>query len=119
MAFTGMRLTRISLLFLCASMFLGAQPTINMLQRVMMIEYKNERGTAFSIDIDGREYWITARHILTGAKSKPFGNYPDKTIDVKLLNPGGDGEQWLPEKFTVRQPAEDVDVAVLVPAKIF
>jgi hypothetical protein len=116
MTFKGMRLSRILLQFFCAAVFLSAQPTINMLQRVFMIEYKNERGTAFSIDIDGREYWVTARHILTGAKSKPFGNYPDKTVDVKFLNPGGDGEQWLPEKFTVLQPAADVDVAVLIPA---
>lgn len=104
MAYPGMRSLRISLLFLCASAFLAAQPTINMLQRVMMIEYKNERGTAFSIDVDGKEYWVTARHILTGAKSKPYGNFPDKTVDVKLLNPGGDGLQWLPEKFIVLQP---------------
>ena len=88
-------------------------PPINMLQRVM-IQYKNERGTAFSLDVDGREYWVTARHILTGAKSKPYGVFPDKTVNVQLLNPGGDGEQWLPEKFTVLQPAEDVDVVVLV-----
>ena len=87
-----------------------------MLQRVFMIEYKNERGTTFSIDVEGREYWVTARHILTGTKSRPYGNYPDKTVEVKLLNPGGDGEQWLPQKFSVLQPAADVDVAVLVPA---
>jgi hypothetical protein len=27
-----------------------------------------EIGTIFSIDVDGREYWITAKHILTGAR---------------------------------------------------
>jgi hypothetical protein len=113
-AYASMRSIGTSLLFLCAASFLGAQPTINMLQRVMMIEYKNERGTAFSIDVDCKEYWVTARHILTGAKSKPYGNFPDKTVDVKLLNPGGDGLQWLPEKFTVLQPPTDVDVVVLV-----
>lgn len=95
----------------------SAQPTSEMLQRVMMIEYKTVRGTAFSIDVDGREYWITARHILTGAKGKPFGNFPDKTVDVHLLNPGGDGEEWLAEKFTVLQSDVDIDVVVLVPAR--
>jgi len=115
MAFQGMRSLRISLLPFCASVLLSAQPTIDILQRVLMIDYKSERGTTFSIDIDGREYWVTARHILTGAKSKPFGNYAGKTIDVRLLNPGGDGEQWVPETFTVLQPVEDVDVAVLIP----
>jgi hypothetical protein len=96
-----------------------AQPTINILQRVFMIEYDNERGTAFSIDVDGREYWITAKHILTGTKSKPYGTFGKKTVELKLLNPGGDGQQWMLRQFTVLQPTADVDVVVLVPtAKI-
>jgi hypothetical protein len=115
MTCTNLRLARLCFLIFCASALVNAQPTVNILQRVMMIEYNKERGTVFSMDIEGREYWVTARHILTGAKSKPFGRYPDKTVDVKLLNPGGDGEQWLSEKFKVLQPVEDVDVAVLVP----
>ena len=114
MTFSGMGFFRLVTVALIMCGGLSAQPTINMLQRVMMIQYKNERGTAFSIDVDGREYWITARHILTGAKNKPYGTFPDETVDVKLLNPGGDGEQWLPEKFTVLQPTADVDVVVLV-----
>jgi hypothetical protein len=118
MASSGMRAFRL-FAFLggtCAS--LAAQPTINLFQRVMMIAYKNQRGTAFSIDVDGREYWVTARHILTGAKNKPYGVFPEKTVDVKLLNPGGDGEEWLSEKFAVLQPAADVDVVVLVGAAL-
>ena len=69
----------------------------------------------FSIDVDGREYWITAAHILTGAKGKPYGRVAEKTVELKLLNPGGSGREWLPRKFTVLQPADDVDVVVLVP----
>ena len=110
------RSIRILFLLSCASLFLDAQPTADVLQRVFMIDYKNERGTVFSIDIDGGEYWVTARHILTGAKSKPYGNYPDKTIEVKILDQKGDGTKWNPEKFTVLQPAGDIDIAVLVPA---
>lgn len=116
MAYPGMRTLHIFALLGVACATSVAQPTINMLQRVMMIEYRNERGTTFSIDVDGREYWITARHILTGAKSKPYGVFAEKAVDVKLLNPGGNGLQWLPEKFTVLQPPIDVDVVVLVPA---
>lgn len=85
-----------------------------MFQRVMMIQYKTERGTAFPIDVDGREYWVTARHILTGAKTKPYGVFADNTVTVQLLNPGGNGEQWLPMQFDVLQPAQDVDIIVLV-----
>lgn len=111
------RLGLLLLLSVVGTSQLFAQPTINMLQRVFMIEYKNERGTGFSIDVDGREYWITARHILTGAKSKPYGTVSDKTIELKLLNPGGDGEQWMVRKFTVLQPAADVDIVVLAPSE--
>ena len=86
-----------------------------LLQRVLMVEYKNQRGTSFSIDLDGREYWITARHILTGAKGKPYGTFIDKTVDLRFLDPGGDGQQWKPLRFSVMQPSADVDVVVLVP----
>ncbi|MEX2261273.1 MAG: hypothetical protein WD696_04945 [Bryobacteraceae bacterium] len=80
-----------------------------------MIESKYSRGTAFSIEIDGREYWITARHILTGAKNRPYGTIAEKTLELKILNPGGTRQEWLPIKFTVLQPGADVDIAVLVP----
>jgi len=88
-----------------------------------MIQSKFFRGTAFSIDIDGREYWVTARHILTGAKKKPYGKVAENALELKLLNPGvkvldpvGRGEEWISIKFTVLQPSTDVDVVVLVPA---
>src|ERR1051325_2597643 len=110
-----MRVSRLLVPVLCAASSLGAQPTINMLQRVSMIEYKKERGTIFSIDVDGREYWITAKHILTGAKGKPYGTVAEKTIEVKLLNPSGNGVQWMSQKFAVLRPTADIDVVVLVP----
>ena len=106
------------LILLVMAMALKAQPTMAMFQRVMMIESHYGRGTAFSIDVDGCEYWVTAKHILTGAKSKPYGNVAEKTLDLKLLNPGGDGEQWLTTRFTILQPATDVDIVVLVPPAI-
>jgi hypothetical protein len=111
-----MRILRLlTVAFLAAPVIFVAQPTMELLQRVFMIDYRNQRGTSFSMDIDGREYWITARHILTGAKSKPYGTFADKMVDVKLLNPGGNGEQWNPQRFAVLQPSADVDVVVLVP----
>lgn len=89
---------------------------MELLQRVLKIDYKNQRGTSFSIDVDGREYWITARHILTGAKSKPYGTFADKVVDMRLLNPGGNGDQWRLQRFAVLQPSADVDIVVLVPS---
>jgi hypothetical protein len=35
-------------------------------------------------------------------------------MQLRLLNPGGEGEQWLPESFTVLDPGKDVDIVVLV-----
>jgi hypothetical protein len=112
-----MRFLKLSLLFLCATLFLAAQPTINMYQRVWMIKTKHGRGPAFAADVDGREYWITAKHVLTGAKGKPFGTITEKTVTLELLDPGGDGERWLTNNFTVLQSAEDVDIVVLAPQK--
>jgi hypothetical protein len=37
-----------------------AQPTSNILECVLMVQSQNERGTMFSLDVDQREYWITA-----------------------------------------------------------
>jgi hypothetical protein len=109
---------RISLLFLCVAMFLRAQPTFDTLRRTLRVESKYGTGTIFNIDVDGREYWVTATHILTGAKGKPYGRITEKTVELRLLNPGGTGRQWLPVKFTVLQPAEDVDVVALAPATL-
>ncbi len=108
---------RFALLLLGVLTLLDAQPTNNIIQRIMTIEFRNERGTAFSIDRDDREYWITARHILTGAQHPPYGRVPSNTVDLKMLNPGGAGEQWLTTRFTVLQPASDADVVVLIPGK--
>jgi hypothetical protein len=117
MALKGVRILRLlAVTLLAGPVTLVAQPTIELLQRVFMIDYENQRGTSFSMDIDDREYWITARHILTGARSKPYGTFADKMVDVKLLNPGGNGEQWMSQRFAVLQPSADVDVVVLVPS---
>ena len=62
----------------------------------------------------GREYWVTAAHILTGAKGKPYGRVGTSTVQLDLLNPGGAGREWIPERFTVLQPDADVDIVALV-----
>ncbi len=94
-----------------------AQPTVNILQRVCMIETIHARGTMFSIDIEEREYWITARHLFTGAKSTPFGVISEKQVDVRILNPAGSGQEWITRKFSVLQPDADVDIVVLAAEK--
>ncbi len=111
-----MKLRFLALLFF--GFALMAQPTINMLSRTLRVQSQYGTGTIFSIDIDSREYWVTATHIVTGAKGKPYGRISQKTIELKLLNPGGEGLEWLPARFSVLQPDADVDVVALAPDRL-
>ena len=78
-----------------------------------MVQSQNERGTIFSLDVDQREYWITAKHILTHAKHPLFGSITNKSVLLRILNPGAQGEQWISVKFSVIDPGNDIDVVVL------
>ena len=39
-------------------------PTTNIVQKTFLIRQGNSLGTAFAIEVDGREYLITARHVI-------------------------------------------------------
>jgi hypothetical protein len=92
-----------------------AQPTGTMIARVLMVQSQDDRGTIFMLDVDQHEYWITAKHILTGAKHPPYGTVESKSVSLHILNPGVPGEQWLPENFSVIDPGNDIDIVVLAP----
>jgi hypothetical protein len=92
-----------------------APPTYNVLTRILMVESQHGRGSIFSIDVDNREYWITAKHVLTGAEHPPYGAITAKTVSLQLLNPGGEGQQWIPVTFSVIDPGPDIDIVVLAP----
>ncbi|MGB9204751.1 MAG: trypsin-like peptidase domain-containing protein [Terriglobales bacterium] len=83
-----------------------------------MVESRYYRGTIFSIDVDHHEYWITAKHILTGAKHPPYGSIPSKSVPLKILNPSAEGEQWLPVNFHVIDPGNDIDIVVLAASNL-
>jgi hypothetical protein len=78
-----------------------------------MVESRYGRGTTFSIDVDGREYWITAKHIITGAEHPPYGSIASKLVSLRILNPGAQGEQWLAENFSVIDAGNDIDIVIL------
>src|ERR1035437_8924420 len=92
-----------------------APPTYNVLTRILMVESQHGRGSISAIDVDNREYWITAKHVLTGAEHPPYGAIPAKTVSLQLLNPGGEGQQWIPVTFSVIDPGPDIDIVVLAP----
>lgn len=115
------------LLFLTAIMCFGdrsfgqsARATNNALFRTFMIETNFGRGTTFSVDVDNREYWITAKHMFTGIKTGPAGVFATKMVKANILSQTGDGDEghdlhWMTETFTVLDPGKDIDILVLVP----
>ena len=83
----------------------SAIPTNNALLRTYMVQVGAERGSIFTIEVDKREYWITAKHVLTGAKHPPYGEYKQPSALISILaNPASQGEQWLTERFSVLDP---------------
>lgn len=94
------------------------QPTSNIIfNRVVMVQSKFFRGTAFSIDVNKREYWITAKHILTGAEHPPYGSVKMKSVILGVLRPAAPKAHWLPVRFEVIDPGSDIDIVVLAPLK--
>ena len=83
-----------------------AQVTSNVFERVLNVRVNagtpNEgTATAFTVDVDGREYMLTAKHVVAGLKER------DK-IDIFM------NDQWVPIEVTIFRD-EPVDIAVLVP----
>lgn len=74
----------------------------NILQRVFLIKYGHMRGSSFTIDVQNRQYLITARHLVNGIKN---GN----TIEVFH------NKQWEPVKvIPLYTDPSEVDMVVLV-----
>ena len=73
----------------------------NILQRVFTLRIGSQQGTCFTIEVDGRQYLITAKHIL-GSSGTP--------ASLEILHEG----QWvkLPFRSILVEPSQ-VDIAVL------
>jgi S1-C subfamily serine protease len=81
----------------------GQIPT-NVFTRVLLIEAGDATGSAFTIDVDGRQYFITAKHVV----SKVSDN---DSIKLRRL----DG--WTSAHVKVLRCDDPVDIAVLIPDK--
>lgn len=79
-----------------------AQLPSNVFRRVLMIQAGESAGTGFTIDVDGRQYLITAKHVVSSLK-------PEDTILVRK------GDDW--DRVTVKifRCDDPIDIAVLVP----
>jgi hypothetical protein len=106
-----------------------SQPTIinkTALIQTRLIETKKNIGTAFVIEVDHREYWITAKHIFSGIENAPPGVFTTKTVQANVLFPfakvdagAGKDQLWKTITFTTIDPGKDIDILVLVPEHTF
>jgi hypothetical protein len=84
-------------LFLGTATGQAVSPTTNIFTRVLMVQSQYGRGSIFSIDVDNREYWITAKHVLNGTEHPRYGSVTEKSVSVKILDPARDQENWKDE----------------------
>jgi hypothetical protein len=91
-----------ALLAWCLAAAAWAQvPTSNVLYRVLRIRTANSTGSAFTIEVDGKQYLITARHLLNGLGSQG-------EVDLWL------GGRWTKTSARIFYPASPaVDIAAL------
>lgn len=66
-----------------------------------MIEAGPTTGTSFTVDVDGRQYLITAKHIVATLKD-------EDTVRIRR------GDEWIPIKVKVFRCDDPIDIAVLV-----
>ncbi len=95
----------ILLFFCCSAVNSNAQVTSNVLMRVLKIHSGKQTGTAFTMDVDGRQYLITAKHMVAGLKK-------EDSIDIYKNN------QWVSTTVKVLRCEEPIDIAVLIPSKL-
>lgn len=76
--------------------------TTNVLQRTFNIKSGNQIGTAFTLDIDGRQYLITAKHVLS--------DYDGRSIEISQ------NDAWHSIGCSlIGHGADDADVSALAP----
>jgi hypothetical protein len=82
-----------------------SQVTSNVFLRILLIKTPSGEGTAFTMDIDGRQYLITAKHVVEGMTGRNA---------ISLRENGS----WTRIDVTVFPCADPVDIAILVPPRI-
>ena len=79
-----------------------AQVTSNVYMRILMIRVGNNTGTSFTMEVDGRQYLVTAKHLVANLK-------PEDSIEIFKA------DQWSPINVKVFRCEDPIDIAVLVP----
>jgi hypothetical protein len=81
----------------------NCQVTSNVLFRVLMLRTQQNIASSFTIEVDNRQYLITAKHAVVGLKDND---------EVAILKNDG---SWLKTLVKVLRCDEPIDIAVLVP----
>jgi len=97
------KLTLLALLITIATS-VSAQITGNVTSRVFFIQARTKTGTAFAIEVDGRQYLVTAKHVVTEIE------------DEEVIQISKDGI-WVPLNVKVFRCDDPIDIAVLVPPR--
>jgi len=97
------------LLILVHAVISFGQVTSNVFERVLEIRVNAETphvatATAFTIDVDGREYLITAKHVVVGLKD---------TDHIEIYK----NDSWQSIPVTIFRCDDPVDIAVMVPPR--
>jgi S1-C subfamily serine protease len=100
---TGWMVARLIGIALTAMATSYGQVTNNVLLRTFPIQ-ASEFGTTFTIEVDGRQYLITAKHVV-----EKLPNEAASTIQIREKN------GWVPLSVTVFKCDDPADIAVLVP----
>jgi hypothetical protein len=101
-------ITVIALAFISIVIPTHAQITTNVFRRVLEIRVGGRTGitgTAFTLDVDGKEYLITAKHMVAKLKHQD-------AIEI-----GVKADQWESIGVTVYPCESDTDIAVLIPPR--
>ncbi|MDR5730127.1 MAG: serine protease [Terriglobia bacterium] len=101
--------TFLASMVLASTAVLEAQVTSNVFERVIEVRVNagtinEETATAFTLDVDGREYLITAKHVVTGLR---------QSDRLEILAKG----RWQPLMVRIFRCEDPIDIAVLIPPR--
>ena len=79
----------------------------NILQRTFRIRYEGNKGTCFTVDVQGKRYLITAKHLVASVQ----GN---AVVEIYRYR------KWLPLRVRlVKHAPKGIDMTVLAPQELF
>jgi len=98
------RLVCIVAFFLFCASSIQSQILTNVFTRVLLLQAGDMSGSSFTIDVDGRQYIVTAKHVVSRLKDNDL---------IRVRRPDG----WTSVRVKVLRCDDPVDIAVLIPDK--